>query len=343
MKEIMLPYVLICWLLFRFGVLAKTPKNYVTTVGIGIFLAYSLFAAHRLYSPVDLTGSTTVKAPHAVLSPTFGQHIDTVYVDHNQVVKKGDVLYTLKDDQVSGAIAEIKAAQNEVQKSIEAKKVEIAQAKRDYKRNANLDDHVSIQDLEASQDDVEIFKAELEVLKAKYDGLLAKEQTQQFELDRLTVTAPFDGMVTHIYIADGSRVGSLHLWKTDAKFVEVRMPDQAYRNLNKGQFSEFYLDAYPGEVFRARVHSIVDATGESQGSIIPTEQAVSTHVQRGAPSLGRTVILELDEQTMAMLPIGATGSAWISADKPYSALGFLDIIGAATVRLASAKSYLNAL
>ncbi|WP_229380999.1 hypothetical protein [Shewanella psychropiezotolerans] len=59
--------------------------------------------------------------------------------------------------------------------------------------------------------------------------------------------------------------------------------------------------------------------------------------------IGRTVILEVDEATMAMLPIGATGSAWISADKPHSILGFLDIIGAATVRLVATKSYLNAI
>ncbi|MCL1063788.1 hypothetical protein MK852_16880 [Shewanella benthica] len=46
---------------------------------------------------------------------------------------------------------------------------------------------------------------------------------------------------------------------------------------------------------------------------------------------------------MAMLPIGATGSAWISADKPHRILGFLDIIGAATVRLVATKFYLNAI
>jgi len=91
------------------------------------------------------------------------------------------------------------------------------------------------------------------------------------------------------------------------------------------------------------VHSVVKATGEAQGSLLPQEQSVSSHIQRGSAPVGRTVILEIDQDTMDMLPIGATGSAWISAEKPHSILGFMDIIGGATVRLSAAKSYLQAL
>ena len=78
MKEIMLPYVFICWLLVKTGVVRWTLRNAVVIVGIGALLAFSLFTAHRFWSPADLTDSTTVKAPHAVLSPLIGQEVDQV-------------------------------------------------------------------------------------------------------------------------------------------------------------------------------------------------------------------------------------------------------------------------
>ena len=343
MKEIMLPYILIVWLLFKFKVLKPTGRNYFITTFIGVVLALVLFLGHRFYSPADLTNSTTVKAPHAVLSPSVGQHIDEIYIDHNQHVKKGEVLYLLKDDKITSAIIEVESAQLEVEKSIEAKQVALKQAERNHRRNVGMKEHVSIRDTEESQDLVEMLVAEIHVLEAKDLGLKAKLKNLHFELDRLTIRAPFDGMVTHIFIADGSRIGSLHLWDTSKKFVEMRIPDQAYKNIKSGQFSEFFVTAYPGEIFRAKVHSVVNATGEAQGSLLPQEQSVSGHIQRGSAPVGRTVILEIDQETMDMMPIGATGTAWISAEKPYPILGFIDVIGGATVRLSAAKSYLQAL
>ncbi len=343
MKEVMLPYLLIVWLLFKLNVLKRTPKNYFITTLIGVLLLLALFFGHRFYSPLDMTNSTTVKAPHAVLSPAFGQHIDTVAVDHNARVNKGEVLYTLRDDNIQAAILEVNSGLNEIDVTIRAQKIKIAQAERHLKRNLGLESHVSVRELDDAHDHVELLNAELAVLSAKRDGLFAQMESLEFELSRLVVTAPFDGMVTHVYLADGSRVGSLHLWDVNKKFVEMRIPDQTYSNIQPGQFSEFFVDTYPGEIFRARVHSIVDATGEAQGALLPTEQSVSQHIQRGAAPIGRTVILEVDASTMEMLPIGATGSAWISATKPHPVLGFIDIIGGATLRLNAAKSYLNAL
>ncbi|WP_394201223.1 HlyD family secretion protein [Shewanella waksmanii] len=343
MKEIMLPYILIVWLLFKFKVVKSRPRNYFISVLIGVLIAASLFLAHRFYSPADLTKSTTVRAPHAVLSATLGQQIGDIYVDHNQHVKKGELLYTLVDDKVTSAIDEISAKIQEVQRNIEAAEVRLAQAKRNLVRKQDLGEHVSERDLENAEDEVEIGIAELAVQRAQLEVQYAQMRKQQFELDRLQVRAPFDGMVTHVYIAGGSRIGAMHLWDTGRKFVEMRIPDQSFARIHTGQFAEFYLDAYPGQIFRARVHSKVEATGEAQGDLFPREQMVSRHINLGAMPVGRTVVLEVDDATMAMLPIGATGSAWVSAEKPHNILGFIDIIGAATVRLQAVKSYLNPL
>ena len=97
MKEIIIPYILLMWVLVATGAIKWSLKSAFWIVSGGVFILVVLGIMSRLWAPVDLTYSSTVKAPHAVLSPLFGEEINEVYVDHNQVVKKGDLIYTLVD------------------------------------------------------------------------------------------------------------------------------------------------------------------------------------------------------------------------------------------------------
>jgi multidrug resistance efflux pump len=99
MKEIMIPYILIMWLLVKTGVIEWTLKNAVRIVAVGAFICFMLFTAHRFWSPADLTDSSTIKAPHATLSPLIGEQIKEIFVTHNQILKKGDLIYTLIDTE----------------------------------------------------------------------------------------------------------------------------------------------------------------------------------------------------------------------------------------------------
>ena len=328
MKEIMIPYLLICWLLVKLNIVARTVQNYTIMSGIGLLLLLGLFTAHRFFSPTDLTLSTTVSAPHAVLSPALGQQIDEIYVTHNQRVGKGDLVYKLVDENLKNkelsALVELRAAN-----------VEFEQAERDRNRKESIGrDMLPVAELEAARDLVDIAAAKVSAAEARLNIV-------RFDLDRLEIRAPFDGQVSHIYVGEGSRVGALHLWDTSKKFVVMRIPDQAYSFIKPGQFAEFFVDAYPGHIFRARVHSVTGATGEAAGNLFPRESMVNQQIQLGAMPVGRTVILEFEDPEGYWIPIGATGSAWISATKPPF-LSFIDIIGAATVRLYSAKAFLGA-
>jgi hypothetical protein len=122
----------------------------------------------------------------------------------------------------------------------------------------------------------------------------------------------------------------------------MRIPDQTFRNIQEGQFAEFYVDAYPGEIFRGRVHSVTTGTGEAAVSVTSGTQSVRRHVGNNSGSHGRTVVIEFVEPEGYNVPIGSTGSGWISATKPHEKLGFMDIIGGATVRLKAYKAYFSA-
>ncbi|MBD1573375.1 hemolysin D [Vibrio sp. S17_S38] len=328
MKEIMLPYILIMWTLVKLGVIKWNFKNAVYMVGFGCFMSFMLFTAHRFWSPADLTDSSTVKAPHAVLSPLIGEQVNKLHVTHNQKLKKGDLIYTLVDTE---SVANIKAIEAEISQQDEL----IAQYSRDIKRSKDAPGVFPLRDIELMKS--ELIRANAMKIKAKSD--LDKAI---FERSRMEVKAPFDGQMSITNIAEGSRVGNMHIYDTGRKFIEMRIPDQAYRYIHIGQFSEFYVNAYPGEIFRGRVHSVTTGTGEATVSLRASDQSVRRHISSNAPNHGRTVIIEFIEPEGYNIPIGSTGSAWISAKKPTEALGFMDIIGAATVRLKAYKAYFNA-
>lgn len=329
MKEIMIPYILLMWILVSTGAIKWTLKSAFWIISGGVFILVFLGILSRLWAPVDMTYSSTVKAPHAVLSPIFGEQIDEILVDHNQIVKQGDPIYTLVDTTSAAELAKITAAITKQEESI-------AQMERDLERAKTSPEIFK-------ERDVENYTSQLRIARSQLDSLQADYKKVEFVQSLKTVTAPFDGQVAVVNVANGSRVGNMHIYDTSRKFVEMRIPDQTFRYVETGQFAEFYVDAYPGEVFRARVHSFTAGTGESSVSPIQGPQSVRQHVGANTSSHGRTVILEIIEPDGKYIPIGATGSAWISAKKPHSLLGFIDVIGAATVRLHSYKSYLNAM
>jgi len=127
------------------------------------------------------------------------------------------------------------------------------------------------------------------------------------------------------------------------KFIELRIPDQVYEFIKPKAFAEFYVDAYPGKIFRARVHSITESTGEAQGSLFGGPQSVTQHVVKNSNEIGRTLILEFEEPEGVHIPIGATGKAWVAAEKPIHLLGFLDLVIGSLLRFAAAEAYLKAM
>ena len=54
----------------------------------------------------------------------------------------------------------------------------------------------------------------------------------------------------------GEQRPSAFVMFSDKKFIELRIPDQVFEYIKTHAFAEFYVDTYPGKIFRARVHSI---------------------------------------------------------------------------------------
>jgi hypothetical protein len=123
----------------------------------------------------------------------------------------------------------------------------------------------------------------------------------------------------------------------------MRVNHQAIRNVKVGQMAEFSSAVYPGKVFNAEVEGIVEATGESQGSLLGFDDNVRQTTGLNASNKHHFVRLKLTETGDYDIPVGSVGLAWISGTKPIAFLNFLDIIRGIVIRMKSQIYYFYSL
>ncbi|WP_256384783.1 HlyD family secretion protein [Photobacterium toruni] len=207
-----------------------------------------------------------------------------------------------------------------------------------------LDSQIEKAHIAVKKAQLEIEKAQLTFNSRDVDVITAKENVAkaQWDLDNTKVYAPADGFVTNFIMREGQYVGSIPRIQmyTDEKYVLMRVNHQAIRNVKSGQMAEFASAVYPGKVFAAEVEGIVEATGESQGNLIGRETNVRQTTGANIANKHHFVRLKLYETEGYDIPVGSVGLAWISAEKPISFLGFLDVIRGIIIRMKAQVFYI---
>ncbi|MDA9556308.1 HlyD family secretion protein [Vibrio sp.] len=197
---------------------------------------------------------------------------------------------------------------------------------------------------EITQLEANIMAAEINIKKGHESAVAKKNEASialnkyhlaELDLDSTRVYAPADGFVTNFIAREGQQIGTiprLHMY-TNEKYILVRVNHQAVRNIKKGQYAEFATAVYPGHIFQATVEGIVEATGESQGSLISNEQNIRQSTIVNKFNKHHYVRLKIIETEQYDIPVGSSGLVWISAEKPIGFLGFVDVIRGMILRM----------
>lgn len=257
--------------------------------------------------------------------------IETVAVDFNDRVKKGQVLAELDTDQLEAKLAQsrasLAASRANVQQSqatLEQTRSKAARTEELFKRNA-----VAMQDLENVRADLQRAQANLQ--KATADASLAAAQVaaDQTSLSKAIIRSPIDGVVLNRNVNPGQSVASsfqtpvLFTLASDLSQMQLQVDiDEAdIGSVHEGQDATFTVDAFPQQTFNAKLVSLHNAPRTANGVV--TYQGVlivdnSTHLLR--PGLTATATLLVAHVGKAILvPNGAlrfTPSADISAKAP---------------------------
>ena len=175
-------------------------------------LALALVGARRLWIHYNLepwTRDGRVRADIVQVSPDVSGLVTEVRVTNNQGVNKDDVLFVLDRPRFELALHQAEA-------SVAAIAVALAQARRENERNRNLKDLATTEQVEEGQSKVDQLVAQLNSARAQRD-------VARLNLDRTTIRAPVNGIVTNVELRPGdyATVGRQVLALLDTDTIHV--------------------------------------------------------------------------------------------------------------------------
>jgi RND family efflux transporter MFP subunit len=194
--------------------------------------------------------------------------VDRVEVDRGSVVKKGQVLATLVAPETEAQIAEAssKAQVIQLQRAEAAAKLSAAQSTYDrLKAASQTPGVVAGNDLVVAEKNVEAAQA----LVSAYEGSIKAAQASVRSLQALekylTITAPFDGVITDRTVHPGTLAGPnsgagnaalLKLEQLSRLRLTVAVPEAQVGGIVRNARVPFALPAFPGETFHGVVRRI---------------------------------------------------------------------------------------
>ena len=158
----------------------------------GLLIVAALFAGYtlwRYYNRDPWTRDGRVRADTAQIAPDVSGLVATVDVHDNEVIQRGDILFTIDRSR-------FELAKDRAEANVKQLDVEIAESRRENLRNVHLGDLVSDETRQQSQ-------TRLDQQLADRAQAIAALDEAKLNLVRTQVRTPIDGVVTNIELQPG--------------------------------------------------------------------------------------------------------------------------------------------
>lgn len=244
-----------------------------------------------------------VARTRAAVSAKVPGRIATLPFDGGSVVKKGQVIAQLENDDYRAAVAEARANVASAQAQLVEAETERDQARRELVRikgiraeNPNL---VSLQDEEVATSRAEQAAARATSAQARLEAARASYNFAEANLENTYIRAPFSGTVLRKEAEVGEVVapsvgGGLTrgavVTMADLGTLEVEVDvNEAYiGRVSHGQRARITLDAYPDTAFSGVVRQVVP-TADRQRATVQVKVSISDRDPRILPEMGARV------------------------------------------------------
>jgi multidrug resistance efflux pump len=156
------------------------------------------------------------------------------------------------------------------------------------------------------------------VVESNVPAVQAQLDEARFNLAQCRMTAPADGYVVDWQVQEGTMIvpypvsAAGTFISTAAPSIVASFPQNNLMHVQAGDEVELVLDPYPGRLFKAKVDTVIPATGEGQFAprgTIPDASRV------GSQGLLAVKMHLTDDVPPPNLPLGAAGTVAIYTDK----------------------------
>jgi len=234
----------------------------------------------RGLTELNASGYVVAQRKAAVSSKATGR-IHRLFIEEGKIVKKGDVLAQLENEDLAASQEEAKASLRVARAILNNAEAELADATLNYHRHKMLKETGAVSE--------QAFDA----VEARYRKAVAGETQARFAIGRAEaslklaevnleysfIRAPFDGViltknadegeiVAPFGAATNAKAAVASMADLDSLMVEVDVSEASLEKVKLGGAVEIRLDALPTERFAGTVHTIVPTADRSKATVL---------------------------------------------------------------------------
>lgn len=288
-------YIGVLALLVKFKIIRLTLFWKLSPLLWALLLFVLLFIPLQWAAPA---GNVTMYQTVVEIIPSVSGEVSEVTARPLVPMKTGDVIFKIDPVPYQAKLDQLNA-------NLQLAEINLQRAKKLFKRGA------------AAKYDFDRYTAEAKSLRAQVRGA-------KWDLDKTIVRAPSDGYVLGLTLQSGQRVSNLPL-RSWVAFVDqsntrllMGVNQNLLRHAKQGHDAEVTFKLLPGQVFKAKVVSIVYMT--SAGQLQPSGSVPLAPTGQEVP-MPYGVVLELEDNSkvneilsLTQLPGGAIGTGAIYTD-----------------------------
>ncbi|WP_119343356.1 HlyD family secretion protein [Facilibium subflavum] len=311
-----------------------------------VLLCVAGFYAYVKYTEIYPSTDDAYVNGHTVhIAAQVTGKLDKLYIENNQKVQKGQLLFTIAPDSFIYAVQKAKADLDLAQKQIAAIEDQIAAkkaklkeyeaklfvAQQKYNRISKLVEQgmSSKEEGDESQGDLEVAKATINAAKAD----IAQEQKQlvlqqatiaaqkaQLETAKLNLSytkvyAPLSGYISDFSLRQGALINEnqnlFTLVSDEGYWIDANYKETQMARIKPGQRADIVLDMYPDITLKGKVQSISEGSG-SVFSLLPPENASGNWVKVIQRFPVKVVLLPGEIKKVPRLRVGASATVTVN-------------------------------
>ena len=214
---------------------------------------------------VELTGNAA-SINHVDIVARVEGYLEKVHFRDGQIVRKGDLLFTIQQAQYRAQLAQTRA-------QIAAEQAALDLARKEWVRYSGLRAKGAAAEVIVDKWAFEIKKSE-----ATIAGLRAQEEIGRLNLDYTEVRAPFDGQMSNTYLYPGATVGGAGQRTVLAEIMQIN-PIYAVANVSEQELISIRKNV--GQLTYAQMTSVPIDVGIAESGSFPYHG----HIQYVSPSI----------------------------------------------------------